>query len=151
MSLDYDRINRLIDELKLTEAGVEYRGHPSPKFVFGAGTTHYTQTEANFIELLELIPILFKRSGSRMGCNSYSLKHTLEDGMECNYVSNSFCILAFAYLDYVITPYKEAPSMNANIHATSLIKDRDTLEKLVKYIQKIKQPARPECLEEAVD
>lgn len=129
MKLDDSKVQSLIDKYKITFSGTEYK---SKLFNSDTRYTLNTYDKKRFIELLDIIPIFYKKS-SRKGKSSYNIKHVLEPLVEYGYINNGLAILAFGYLDYELKFFRE-PSPNINILASFEI----DFKLLIQYIRKLK-------------
>lgn len=142
--LDYERIDDIIATLKLGYHGFEYSYN---------GRIDYTPLKYNpqeddemFADLVDMIETFYTNHKSRKGLGSRMVKHELEKGLKNGYVSNGYCILAFAYAGFTISKYKDGKTRvlntaDANIHAKPLLpanKYRD-FYKILEYMRTLKK------------
>jgi hypothetical protein len=134
MEINYAKIQNIIDNYELTTHGTRktYRNYSDAHKHLDCTVDDIKRQQKEFIELLELIPIFYKKSW-RKGKSSYTLKHQIENYMKHYHVSNTMAIIAFAYLDYTVKFYRGV-TPNINVLASFEI-DTSTLEK---YIRKLK-------------
>ncbi len=145
-NLDYDRIQSLIDSLNLVQNGVHCRALERLSCFENANAKYVLTKEKEevFHELLELIPVFYEKkyTSVRTGCNSYVTKHDLEKYLKGSYVDNATTILAFAYLGFEISQYRDA-SPNVSIKAKLKYKSIRNDIGLQTYIRKLKNLQLP--------
>lgn len=142
--LNYERINEIINKLELGYNGfksVSYRGAKENEHLLKYDPK---EDDERFADLVNMIEAFYIKHHGRKGQSSRVLKHALEDGG--GYISNGFCILAFAYAGFTISKYKDGKTSvvntpDANIHAKSVAKytTHDTFRDIMSYISKIKR------------
>lgn len=144
--LNYERINDIITTLKLGYHGFEYSC--MGRITYAPLKYNPQEDDEMFIDLIKMIETFYTMNQSRKGICSRILKHDLEKGVKNGYVSNGYCILAFAYAGFEISKYKDGKTRvmntgNANIHAKSLIlaKNQCELHKILEYIRTLKKAA----------
>ena len=91
--------------------------------------------EDKFIELLQIIPLLFEFG--KAGKGSYGLKHVLEDFLKKSYCSNAMAILAFKYLHFRTSKANSAQAPNLTIYVKPKFK-MDNFQPLARYIHFLK-------------
>lgn len=133
MSIDYAKVQLIIDTYKLTNQGTRHNYCPRNKTHPDFTVDDIKREEELFIDLLKLIKIFYKPS-FRKGKSSYRLKHDLENYVKGYYVSNTMAIIAFAYLDYTVKFYREG-GPNVNI----LVSFEPDMTQLASYIRTLKQ------------
>jgi hypothetical protein len=144
--LNYERINEIINKLELGFNGfkcVSYRGAKENEHLLKYDPK---EDDERFADLVNMIEAFYIKHHGRKGQSSRTLKHVLETGALQGYISNGFCILAFAYAGFTISKYKDGKTSvvntpDANIHAKSVAKyvTHDTFRNIMSYISKIKK------------
>jgi hypothetical protein len=125
ITIDVAKVTQLVKDHNITRAGFTTAEKSEPYQI------DKMERVGTFLELVNMIKSTYTTKQRGRGINSYSLKHTVEDGLRFNYVSNATCILAFLYLGFCVKQIKK--SKNGIVFA-----EPKKIGEIFKYIQIIK-------------